>query len=269
VLVNEAADRKPGIIFLPENFAALGADNFYEIGKRESGEEGYIRKALSEMASGNKCWISAGTIPVANRINKGSGSGKSDITDGRVRAASILFNDDGKEVARYDKIHMFDVDVADNKRRYRESDFFEKGDSLVVVGTPIGKLGLSVCYDIRFPELYRRLALAGAELLSIPSAFTRVTGEAHFSTLMRARAIENFCYTIAACQGGEHDSGRQTWGRSMVVSPWGEVLGCMELGEGVLEVEIDMNEPERIRKDMPVLEQMEIGISGDKPVIVI
>ena len=152
-------------------------------------------------------------------------------------------------------MHMFDVDVEDNQKHYMESDTFEPGKRLVCFGSPIGRVGLSVCYDIRFPELYRRLFADGALSMAIPSAFTRVTGAAHFEVLMRARAIENFAFTIAACQGGVHDSGRQTWGNSMVVGPWGDVLCRAGEGEDVVYARLDFEAQAQIRRDMPVDQQ--------------
>jgi len=247
-LIREAAGSAK-FIFLPENFAALAAPNTYQIGEREEGLEPPIRSFLAALADELSCWIFAGTMPLARRANGEIPTGS------RVRAASIVYNPDGVEIARYDKIHMFDVEVADSQRHYRESLTFEPGDELVVVPTPLGKIGLSVCYDIRFPELYRGLFAQGAECLLMPSAFTRVTGEAHFEVLMRARAIENVAYTIAACQGGVHDSGRETFGHSMVISPWGEVVAKLGLGEAILLADIDLDAVHRIRRDMPVHQQ--------------
>lgn len=245
-LIDDAARKNPAIIFLPENFAALGSSDPVKIGEREKNQKGVIRSFLSEQSRSNRCWIHAGTIPTIQRPDGTL------LKNRRVRAASIVYDDMGREIARYDKIHMFDVDVDDSQQHYRESDTFEAGDHLSLVETPVGMLGLTVCYDIRFPELYRELFVQGAQMFSIPSAFTSVTGKAHFESLMRARAIENFCYTLAACQGGSHDSGRETFGQSMVVSPWGEVIGNLKKGEGTLCVEIDLAEQKRIRKNMPV-----------------
>ena len=146
---------------------------------------------------------------------------------------------------------MFDVDVDDKQRRYRESDRFEPGDALEVVNSPLGRVGLSVCYDVRFPEMYRRLVLAGAEILAVPSAFTRVTGQAHYRVLMQARAIENFCFVVAACQVGYHDSGRETYGHSMVVNPWGKVIAELQDQEGILFAEIDVEEVNDSRTKVP------------------
>ncbi|MEX1236953.1 MAG: carbon-nitrogen hydrolase family protein, partial [Pseudomonadales bacterium] len=210
---------------------------------------GPLRQLMSTLAAETGCFIFAGTIPCRVRPDG------SEVSGGRVRAASFVYDGNGIAVARYDKIHMFDVDVEDGHQHYLESATFEPGEDIVCVETPLGKVGLSVCYDIRFPELYRELFASGAELIAIPSAFTRVTGEAHFEVLMRSRAIENFVFTIAACQGGTHDSGRETYGHSMVVSPWGEVLCRGNDEQEVLYAELDLAELEKIRRDMPVGKQ--------------
>ena len=144
--------------------------------------------------------------------------------DGRVAAASLVYDADGRRVARYDKIHLFDVDIPGRAESYRESAHVAPGSRAVVMDTPVGRLGLSVCYDVRFPELYRHLSAAGAQLLVVPSAFTSPTGRAHWETLLRARAIENLCYVIAPAQSGFHPSGRETYGDSMIVDYWGRIL---------------------------------------------
>ncbi|HKI74668.1 MAG TPA: nitrilase-related carbon-nitrogen hydrolase, partial [Pseudomonadales bacterium] len=203
-LVRDAAAQHVSAIFLPENFAALANPDPRAIGEAEA-TGGRIRTAVAALARKTGCWIFAGTMPLAVRPD-----GR-DVPAGRVRAASLVFDGEGREVARYDKIHMFDVNVDDNQRHYVESDTFEPGTDLVCCESPIGKVGLTVCYDIRFPEMYRRLYDQGVRSLTIPSAFTRVTGAAHFEVLMRARAVENFSFAIAACQGGIHDSGRETY----------------------------------------------------------
>ncbi len=239
-------------IFLPENFAALAHSDPRVIGEAESSNQGPIRQFLAEMSRELGCWIFAGTIPVAVQ------AGGAAVSAPRVRAASLVYNDIGQEIDRYDKIHMFDVDVDDNHGSYRESDVFEPGTDIVLVDSPLGKVGLSVCYDIRFPELYRRMFLAGADIFAIPSAFTTTTGKAHFRMLMQARAVENSCFTIAACQGGDHESGRRTYGHSMICDPWGEVLGELETGEGILTVALDQTLQQRIRQEMPFRKQLRL-----------
>ena len=247
-LITEAA-KSSDYIFLPENFAALAADSPSEVGQAETNSEGPVRSFLSDIASRLSLWIFAGTFPLAVRPDG------TEIEDGRVRAASLVVDPNGREACRYDKIHMFDADVTDNQRRYRESAVFEPGSDVVSVDCPLGKVGLSVCYDLRFPELYRRLFEEEVDVITAPSAFTEVTGKAHFELLMRSRAVENTCFMVGACQGGVHDSGRRTWGHSMVVDPWGVVLDQLDHGEGILTVNVDMNERRRIRSEMPFHKQ--------------
>ncbi|MFT4677690.1 MAG: putative amidohydrolase [Candidatus Azotimanducaceae bacterium] len=251
-LLTEVDDKAVDAIFLPENFAALGSDDPYQIGLRERDDSGPIRSFLREAARRAGCWIFAGTMPIANRPDG------LPTAPGKVRAASLVFDQHGNEVSRYDKMHMFDVDVADKHGAYRESNSFEHGTDLNLVDSPCGRVGLSVCYDIRFSELYLCLFKQGAELFAIPSAFTEPTGEAHFELLMRARAVESFAYSVAACQGGVHDTGRRTYGHSMVVNPWGEIIAKADRGEAVITANIDLEELRRIRAKMPVLEQRRI-----------
>ena len=203
-LLSRAAAHNPDAIFLPENFAALANDDPRLIAERESGPDQPVQEFLADAAGKSQAWVFGGTLPMATRPDGEAVPGV------RVRAASLVFDPAGQLAARYDKIHMFDVEVSDNQGRYCESDTFEPGTDVVDVDTPFGKVGLSVCYDIRFPELYRALFDRQVDFLAVPSAFTQVTGEAHFELLMRARAVENCCFTVAACQGGEHDSGRKT-----------------------------------------------------------
>lgn len=251
-LITEAAKHCPAAIFLPENFPALGSDDPFQIGLQEQDHTGPVRTFLAEMARKSDCWIFAGTLPTVSRPDG------TRTEAGKVRAASLVLDRLGNEVARYDKIHMFDVDVADNHGAYRESNTFEHGGDIVLVDAPCGRVGLSVCYDIRFSELYLELFKRGAELLTIPSAFTETTGEAHFELLMRARAVESFAYTVAACQGGVHDSGRRTHGHSMVVDPWGEVVVQADRGEQVLFADIDLGRVKAHRQKMPVLQQRKL-----------
>lgn len=246
VLIREAASTDVSAIFLPENFIALASSDPALIGSNESTLDGPGRTFISSIAVETNCWIFAGTMPIATRLDG------SIVKHGRVRAASIVVNNEGDEVARYDKMHMFDVLVDDNQQHYVESETFEPGHEITCIETPFGKFGLTVCYDIRFPEIYRRLREYEVRCFCIPSAFTETTGSAHFEVLMRARAIENFCFTIAACQGGQHDSGRRTYGNSMVVSPWGEVIARAGTGEKIITADLDYEQQDEIRKHMPV-----------------
>ena len=163
----------------------------------------------------------------------------------------MVFDPCGLEIARYDKQHLFDLDVQDQIGRYRESDTFEPGDGPSVVVTAFGKVGLSVCYDLQFPGSFTRLTILGAEIIAVPSAFTAVTGAAHFEILVRARVIENACFVVAACHSGGHDSGRETFGHSMVICPWGEVLACREAGPGIFITTLDLQDLRRVRSALP------------------
>jgi nitrilase len=165
----------------------------------------------------------------------------------------MVYDQTGARVSRYDKLHLFDVDL-ENGESYRESDYIESGNQIVVTDTPVGRLGLSVCYDLRFPEVYRQLSQEGARILSIPSAFTAITGRAHWEILLRSRAIENQAYVIAPAQWGEHASGRRTYGDSMIVGPWGDILARRFSGIGVVFAEVDDNRLDGIRHHFPSLD---------------
>jgi nitrilase len=205
--------------------------------------EGPIQAFLSRCARELEMWIIGGTIPI-----------RSESRPGKVAAASLVFDDAGRFIARYDKIHLFDVDLPDREERYRESATIAAGSKPVVVATPFGRVGLSVCYDVRFPELFRHLQAQGAEPLCLPSAFTAATGRAHWETLIRARAIENLCYVIAPAQSGMHENGRETWGDSMVVDPWGHVLDRVkDAGPGLAVGEIDLTLQKQMRDRFPSL----------------
>jgi len=246
-LILQAVEQGAGLVALPENFAVLDSGPVRRFGERWNDPEAPLQRFLADQARRHAIWLIGGTLPMVTRPEDDS------IVDGdRVRPASLLFDPRGVCRARYDKIHLFDVDVDDAQSRYRESDTFEPGTRLVVSDTPFGRLGMTVCYDLRFPGLYQSLTDRGAELVSIPSAFTRVTGEAHWNPLIRARAIENQVFVIAPGQGGQHNAHRVTWGHSMIVDPWGTVLACHEQGEGVAVERIDPAMPARLRQSMPV-----------------
>ena len=248
-LLEEAADRGVSVAVLPENFAAFQSRHLLEIGRAEAGgEEGSIQAFLEREARRLGLWIVAGSIPMATRPDGSA------IEDGRVRASCLVIDADGRQVARYDKIHLFDAEVGDSQGRYRESAVFEPGDTVVSVDTPAGRLGLSICYDLRFPELYRRLREEGAEWVVVPSAFTHRTGEAHWEALLRARAIENQFWVCAPNQGGQHDERRRTWGHSMIVDPWGGVVTELEQGPGVVDAQLDAEMLANTRSAIPVWE---------------
>ena len=242
-LLQEAAEGGAQLAVLPENFAAMGRRDTAAIGRAEALGEGPILPWLKQTARDLKLWIVAGTVPLPPEGRP----------EAKVNACSLLVDADGEAVARYDKLHLFDVDVSDNRGRYRESDDYAQGARVVVADTPVGKLGLTVCYDLRFPELYSALRAAGAELITAPSAFTAVTGAAHWEILIRARAIETQCYILAAAQGGIHPGPRETWGHAAIIDPWGRVLAEQAQGEGVVLARRDGTEQADIRARMPVV----------------
>jgi predicted amidohydrolase len=240
-LLSEAAAAGARLAVLPENFAIMGAREADRLAVAETPGLGPIQEALSELARKLSLWIVAGTMPIRG------------ITPGRVAPASIVFDATGTQVARYDKIHLFDVDIPDKQESYRESATFEAGKTPIVVDTPAGRLGLSVCYDMRFPELYRRMSADGAQLLTMPAAFTVPTGQAHWEVLLRARAVENLCYVLAAAQWGRHANGRETYGDAMIVDYWGRVLARQTAGVGVVLADIDLTAQAGVREGFPAL----------------
>lgn len=241
-LIQAAASTGARLVVLPENFAYLGSETAHVPAVSERYQAGPIQQFLAREAKRHKIWIVGGTIPLQTNIK------------GKVRAACLLYSDHGTVVARYDKIHLFDVTVADEPPRcYRESLTVEPGAQVVVADTPFGKLGLAVCYDLRFPELFRAMVVQGMELLAVPAAFTAVTGKAHWEVLLRVRAIENLCYVVAAAQGGQHESGRETYGDSLMVDPWGMVLTRIARGPGVIDAEFDRRHMQAIRQRFPSL----------------
>jgi nitrilase len=242
-LLRAAAAGGAGLAVLPENFAVFGAGLYAETARALP----QILDRLAALASELQLWIVAGTLPAASRPDGMA------TADGRVRAASYVLAADGSIAGRYDKIHLFDVDVADAQGSYRESATFEAGDAVVLVDTPCGRLGLSVCYDLRFAELYLALARQGADIISVPAAFTRHTGEAHWQALLRARAIENQVYMIGAGQGGRHNAKRETWGHSQIIDPWGRLLAeCPDDGPGLALASRSPADQEDVRRRMPV-----------------
>jgi len=240
--IQQAADDGAGLIVLPEMFGIMGMDQADKIRNREEAGRGPMQDFLSQQALEHKVWIVGGTIPVA--IAK---------DENRARAACFVIDDQGKEVARYDKVHLFDVHLKASQEDYSESKTIEPGDKIVVVQTPFGKLGLAVCYDVRFPELFRRMHAQDVEIIAIPTAFTFTTGAAHWDVLVKARAIENLAYVVTACQTGSHPNGRKTYGHSMIVNPWGEVKASLAQGPGFIAADINLDYLHQLRQDFPVL----------------
>ncbi len=248
-LLRQAAQAGAVLAALPENFSFMGAREHDKLAIAEADGQGPIQDFLAATARELKLWIVAGTVPLAV-----SGD------PGRVWAACLVYDGQGRRVARYDKIHLFDVEVPGGEQ-YRESNSIARGaPEAVVVDTPAGRLGLSVCYDLRFPELYRALAARGAELLCVPAAFTARTGQAHWEALLRARAIENQCYLIAPGQYGIHAGGRATWGHSLVIDPWGEILAQQAEGDGVVLAPVSAERLRQVRTSFPALTHRRMGV---------
>lgn len=243
-LLIQAADQGAALAVLPENFAVLDSDNLYRWGEEEKRTQ-IFSGFLQHQAKALGMEIIGGTIPMRERLNG------TPVSDKRVTASSLHYNAVGELCGRYDKIHLFDVAVKDQQGQYKESRVIEPGSQWATSTTVAGLLGLTVCYDLRFPELYQRLAAEGASVFTVPSAFTYRTGEAHWEALLRARAIENQAFVIAPDQGGQHSEKRQTWGHSMIVDPWGTVLSQLESGPGVVLADLDLDWQQEIRSAMP------------------
>ena len=249
-LLREAKDAGADIACLPENFAFIGLRDADKLQIAEADGAGAAQSFLSETARELRMWILGGTIVIRRD------------TDRRVTNSSLLIDAAGKRVARYDKIHLFDVTIPGRDEQYRESAHVAPGRDIVIADTPVGKLGLSVCYDMRFPELYRRLVAQGAEWLAMPAAFTVPTGRAHWETLLRARAIENLCYVVAPAQAGTHTSGRETYGDSIIVDYWGQVLSRLAKGNGVITADIDLAKQAETRMRFPALDNRQLELPG-------
>lgn len=241
-LLEEAASQGVVIAFLPENFAIMGVRDEDKVDHAEDPGGGPIQDFLADAARRYKLWIVAGSLPLKSP------------QEGKCYGASIVYDSDGTASSVYRKIHLFDVDLPGGDEQYRESATMAAGDEVVAVSSPLGRLGLSICYDLRFPEHYRRLVDDGATVFSIPAAFTASTGKAHWRTLLRARAIENLAYVIAAGQHGSHPNGRETFGHSSIIDPWGQVIAERESGDGIVIADVDPELPRELRVKFPVLE---------------
>lgn len=243
----------PHLVVLPECSLLFGGHESQQLAYAGDAHQNPLKSALSALAAKYRVFMVAGTIPAL-------------AEDGRVYSRCYLFDDKGDTLGHYDKLHLFDVDVADGTKQYRESETFCPGNHICVIDTPFGKIGLTICYDLRFPDLFRALRLAGAEIITVPSAFTKVTGEAHWQVLLQARAIETQCFILAAGQWGAHNEGsRETWGQSMVIGPWGEVIAEQKTGTGWVHADIDVAEVHSIRSKMPVAQHNRFTAPNLKP----
>lgn len=241
-LINIAVQQEAELVVLPENFAIMGMAETDKVKIAEEFGSGLLQDFLKQQAVKHNIWLVGGTIPLT--------SGE----PGKISAACLLLNTQGEVVARYDKIHLFDVTIEASSESYTESETITPGDNIVVVDTPFGRLGLAICYDLRFPELFRAMVEQGMEICALPSAFTSLTGRVHWESLLRSRAIENLSFMIAADQGGYHVGGRETHGDSMIVDPWGLVLNRLPHGTGVVVANIDITKLEHTRKMFPALQ---------------
>lgn len=249
-LITMARDAGTQMVVLPENFAIMGIHDRDVLKAREQEGHGPIQDFLAEQSARNNVWLVGGTAPLAATDNN------------KVRAACLVYNASGQRVARYDKIHLFDVNIEETGERYSESATIEAGNQISVLDTPFGRLGLAICYDVRFPELFRALLDQGAEVIALPAAFTAITGRAHWETLIRARAIENLSFVVASAQGGYHVSGRETHGDSMIVDPWGVVLDRLARGSGVVVADIDHERLRSVRRNFPAIEHRRFEVVG-------
>ncbi len=245
-LIETAVNQGARLVVLPEYFAIMGLNDTDKVAVREQEGSGPIQDFLSSTAKKNKIWIIGGTVPLVSQFPN------------KVRNSCLVYDDRGKQVARYDKIHLFGLDLGNE--HYHEENTIEAGDAVKVVETPFGRVGLSVCYDLRFPELYR--AMGKVNIIVVPAAFTDTTGKAHWETLIRARAIENLSYVIAPAQGGYHVSGRETHGNTMIVDPWGVILDRLPRGSGVVIATMNPKYQESLRKSLPALKHRTIKSVG-------
>lgn len=241
-LIREAALAGAKLVLLPENFALFDSQQLFQLAKNEA-ETSRVSGWLSELSRSLDIWLFAGSLPLLPDV----------IDNQKVRSALSVYNPAGDMVARYDKRHLFDADISDGQGSYRESAVIAPGNELVVVDTEVGRVGLSICYDLRFPNQFWQLREQGAEIIVVPSAFTKVTGDAHWEVLLRARAIETQCFVLGANQGGVHSSSRETSGDSMIIDPWGSVLSRCGTGESVVLAELDFDLLHQVRQRMPVL----------------
>lgn len=236
-LVAMAAEQGAKLVALPEYFAIMGMRDRDKVAVREAEGKGPIQQFLSDAAKKHKIWLVGGSVPLVASV------------PGKVRNSCLLYDDKGELAARYDKIHLFGLDLGNE--HFHEETTIEPGGEVVVANSPFGRLGLSVCYDLRFPELYR--AMKEVDIVLVPSAFTETTGKAHWETLVRARAIENIAYVLAPAQGGYHVSGRETHGNSMIVDPWGVILDRLPRGSGVVIAGVNPLYQASLRKSLPAL----------------
>lgn len=241
-LIEIAVEQGAKLIALPEYFAIMGMRDTDKVKAAEKEGQGPIQHFLADIAKKHAIWVVAGSVPLQSE------------TEDKIYNACLVYNDQGQCIARYNKIHLFGLNLGNET--YHEEKTITPGNQVITVESPFGKIGLSICYDLRFPELYR--AMGEVDLILVPAAFTETTGKAHWESLIRARAIENLCYVLAPAQGGYHTSGRETHGNSMIVDPWGVVLDRLPRGSGVVIASINRDYQTSLRKSLPALQHRTI-----------
>ncbi|MEI7455871.1 MAG: carbon-nitrogen hydrolase family protein [Nitrosomonadales bacterium] len=242
-LIARAAEQGARLVVLPEFFAIMGMNEQDKVAVREIAGTGPIQKFLSDTARQHKIWLVGGSIPLAASVPD------------KVLNSCLVFNDEGQQVARYDKIHLFNLSMGNES--YDEAQTIEAGNQVVVIDSPFGRIGLAICYDLRFPELFR--AMKDVDIIVLPAAFTETTGKMHWEILVRARAIENLAYVVASAQGGYHVNGRETHGNSMIVGPWGRILDRLPRGSGVVIAEVNPSYQASLRTGLPALTHRKIS----------
>jgi nitrilase len=246
-LIAEAAEAGAEFALLPEYFPIISDDDRDKLAHGEALGYGPIQDFLEQQAQKHRLWLMGGTIPLVSNDKE------------HVYNSCLLYNPDGQVTARYEKIHLFDVHVDQSgKETYNESRTIAAGSEVVVAETPFARIGMSVCYDLRFPELYRRLLDRDVSIITVPSAFTYTTGKRHWEILLKARAVENLCYVIASNQGGQNTAKRATWGHSMIIGPWGDILASVETGTGVVCADLDFNKLKALRTSFPALQHRKL-----------
>jgi deaminated glutathione amidase len=241
-LITQAAQQGAQLVLLPEYWPIMGMTDVDKVAHAEQFDAGPIQAFMAGIAREHRIWLVGGTLPmIAPEPDK-------------VLNTTLVYDPDGEHVIRYDKIHLFSFTKGEES--YDEARTIVHGTSVATFDAPFGRVGLSVCYDLRFPELYR--AMGECSLILMPAAFTYTTGKAHWEILLRARAIENQCYVLAAAQGGQHPNGRRTWGHSMLIDPWGEVKALLPEGEGIVVGEIDAGHMQRVRENLPALKHRKL-----------
>lgn len=244
--IAKAVEQGAKLVVLPEFFAIMGMEAQDTVKAREQAGQGNIQQFLSETARKHKIWLVGGSIPLAGN------------SPDKVRNSCLVYDETGAQVARYDKIHLFNLTLGNEA--YNEAQTIEAGNQVVVVDSPFGRIGLAVCYDLRFPELFR--AMKDVDIIVLPSAFTATTGKMHWESLVRARAIENLSYFIAAAQGGYHVNGRETHGHSMIVDPWGRIMDELQRGSGVVVADVNPSYQASLRKSLPALTHRTLSCSA-------